>query len=481
MSFNLDGVYFKSAKITGNNKKGLNLMAEKTVSKHLINLEKYFAASNPVLQKASKVFHELDQLEYDMGLIDDNESTARKSSWWPIISTLGGHSSAKNDFINRYLGSHLNPTNHKFTVLQHTPQKTTTTLPGTALDADHRLPFYQVSRDIEQITKGEGNKINAYLELIATNSEALKGKLLIDTPVLGLQSENAVNPLLRKRVIDMSDLVLVFTDLFDAEADLIEDTISSIIEHQDSNKFLYVIDHSEISLDVKKTHEIISSWQRRLTTLGINTGQFVVLTDSGDTSIIDNRIINIENDRSYRVLNSLERSIRNVDDVVFPEVENAIFLWKDRTDITTLMLLGFIIILILFAEISFGIVDLFIDPILGPIFLLILIAILLPLHLIVSRVHAKFIINKLHDRQKQLNLPENLSGLFEKSLTFWRIVLPIKSPAAKNNKTRKKLTHLLEQCKDLVQSLNDQFSHYHDDSYNVANDVTETPRQSDLN
>ncbi len=449
-------------------------MAEKTVSKHLINLEKYFAASNPVLQKTSKVFHELDQLEYDMGLIDNDETTARKSSWWPIISTLGGHSPAKNDFINRYLGTHLNSTSHKFTVLQYTPQKTTTTLPGTALDADHRLPFYQVSRDIEQVAKGEGNKINAYLELVTTNSEALKGKLLIDTPVLGIHSENAVNPLLRKRVIDMSDLVLVFTDLFDAEADLINDTLNNIIEYQDSNKFLYIIDHSEISLDQNKTNEIISSWQRRLAKLGINTGQFVVLSDSGDTSIIDNRIINIENARSYRVLNSLEKSIRSIDDILFPEVEKAISIWKDRTNTTTLIVLGFIITLILFAEITFGIVDLFFDPIIGPVFLLILIAILVPLHLIISRVHAKFIINKLHDRQKQLNLSENLSGLFEKSLSFWRVLLPIRSPVAKNNKTRKKSARLLEQCKDLVQSLNDQFSHYHDDSYNAANDVNET-------
>ena len=455
-------------------------MAEKTVSKHLLNLEKHFAATNPVLQKASKVFHELDQLEYDMGFLDNDETTARKSSWWPIISTLGGHSPAKNDFIDRYLGAHLHSTSHKFTVHQYTPQATTAILPGTALDVDHRLPFYQVSRDIEQVAKGEGNKINAYLELVTVNHDALKGKLLVDTPVLGIHSENAVNSLLSKRVIEMSDLVLVFTDLFDAEPELINDAINSIIENQDSNKFLYIIDHSEISLDQIKTSEIISSWQRRLAELGINTGQFVVLTDSGDTSVIDRRISNIDNDRSYRVLNSLEKSIRNINDVLIPEVEEAISLWKDRSNTSILIVLGFIVTLILFAEISFGVLDLFFDPIIGPIILLILIAILIPLHLITSRVHAKFIINKLHDRQKQLNLTENLSGLFEKSLTFWRTLLPIKDPVAKNKKTRAKITHLIEQSKDLVQSLNDQFSHYHDDSfssYSTSNDVTETYTQ----
>ncbi|WP_305907003.1 hypothetical protein Q9L42_018130 [Methylomarinum sp. Ch1-1] len=438
-------------------------MAEKTVSKHLINLEKQFAPSNPVLQKAAKVFHELDQLEYDMGLIEQEETTARKSSWWPIISTLGGHSSAKNDFINRYLGTQLHSTSHKFTVHQYTHQSTSATLPGTALDADHRLPFYQISRSIEQIAKGEGDKINAYLELLTVNSEKLRGKLLIDTPVLSGSSANKVNALLNRHVIDMSDLVLVFCDLFDAESELIDDTIKTIIEYQDSNKFLFIIDHSEISLEPRKINEIIISWQRRLTELGINTGQFVVLTDSGDTSMIDLRIENLDNDRSYRVLSTLEKSIRHIDDVIIPEVENALTLWKDRANTSILIVLGFLVSLVLFAEISIGVLDLFFDPIIGPIILLILIAILTPLHLIISRIHAKLIVNKLHERQKRLNLTENLAGLFEKSLTFWRILLPIKDPVGKNKKTRNHLTQLIEQSKDLVQTLNDQFSHYQTD------------------
>ncbi len=441
-------------------------MADKTVSKHLINLEKHFAASNPVLQKATKVFHELDQLEFDMGLLEADETTARKSSWWPIISTLGGHSPAKSDFINRYLGTHSHSTGHKFTVHQYTPQATTATLPGTALDADHRLPFYQVSRDIEQVAKGEGGKINAYLELVTVNSEKLRGKLLVDTPILSSHTEGKVHALLSRHVIEMSDLVLVFTDLFDAEPELINDAIASIIEHQDSNKFVYVIDHSEISLEPRKINEITASWRRRLNELGINTGQFVVLTENNDTSVIDRRIANIDNDRSYRVLSCLEKSIRNVDDLIMPEVGDALSLWKDRTNASTLIVLGFLITLILFAEISVGILDFFLDPIVGPIILLILIAILTPLHLIVSRIHAKLIINKLHDRQKQLNLPEDLAGLFEKSLTFWRSLLPVKEPVGKNKKTRAKLAYLLEQTKDLVQALNDQFSHYQDDSFN---------------
>lgn len=433
-------------------------MADKTVSKHLVNLEKQFATTDPVLQKAVKVFQELDELEFEMALIDPEETTARRSSWWPLISTLGGYSPAKSEFLNRFLGVTLHTTRHKFTVLQYTPQTASATLPGTALDADHRLPFYQISRDMEQTSPGEGGKVNSYLELVTVNSGKLKNKLIVDTPVLNPAAENAVNDLLRQHVIAISDLVLVFTDLFEADPEFNKDVVAGIVKYQDTNKFLFVIDHSELNLDPNKSQEIIASWQRRLAEFGIFTGHYVVLSQNGDNSQIEQRINNLNNDRSYRILESLENSIRAVDDVVMDEVESALTLWKERCNATTLIVLSFIIMLILFAEIAVGILDFFFDPIIGPLIILVLIAVLTPIHLIVSRVHAKFIINQLHKRQKKLNLSEDLSGLFEKSLSFWRVLLPITQPVGKTKKNRKKLNHLLEQTKDLVQALNDQFS-----------------------
>ncbi len=437
---------------------GQQFMADKTVSKYLNNLEKQFAATDPVLQKAVKVFQDLDEIEFEMGLIENEETTARKSPWWPIISTLGGYSPAKSEFLNRYLDAHLHTARHKFTVLQYTPQSTSATLPGTALDADHRLPFYQISNEIEQTGSGEGNKVNSYLELVTVNSLKLKNKLIIDTPVLNPATENTVNALLRQHVIAISDLVLVFTDLFEADPEYNKDCVANIVAHQDTNKFLFVIDHSEITIEPNKSQEIIASWQRRLAEFGIFTGQYIVLSQNGDSSHIDQRVNNLNNDRSYRVLGSLEKTIRAVDDMIFSEVEEALSTWKERSNATTLIILAFIIMLILFAEIAVGILDLFFDPIIGPAILLALITILTPMHMLISRVHAKFIINQLHKRQKQLNLSEDLAGLFEKSMTFWRILLPMTQPVGKNKKNRKKLNSLLEQTKDLVQALNDQFS-----------------------
>jgi hypothetical protein len=450
-------------------------MAEKTISKHLINLDNQFSTSSPILQQASKTYHHLDQLEYDLGLINHDDTAAIKTSWWPIVSLVGGFSTAKSEFANRYLGTNIHSSHHKFTVHQFTPQENPATLPGTALDADHRLPFYQISHKIEEMAAGEGSKVNAYLELKTVNSDRLKGKLFIDTPVLNAALETPVAPKLTQHVLGLSDLILVFTDLFEAPPELVKDTIQEIITQQDTNKFLYVIDHSEITIEDSKKEDIIHLWEQKLATLGIHTGQFILLSDESqsdsDTALteIDQRLANIENDRSYRVINSLEKSIQDIHQVYFPEVESSLTTWNDRVNMSTLIILGFIVTLLVAAEISFGIVDLFFDPIIGPILLLIIVAIVLPLHLIMARVHAKFIMNKLQERQKALNLSENLTGLFAKSLSFWRMILPINEPVGKNKQTRKQCDELIEQTKDIVQSLNDQFNHYQqDDPYTTS-------------
>ncbi|MCF8006164.1 MAG: hypothetical protein K9K84_02045, partial [Methylovulum sp.] len=164
-------------------------MAEKILSKYLMNLEKQFASDNPVLHQVAEIFQELDQIEYDLGLINADETTASKDSWWPIVSLIGGSSIAKSKFMNSYLGSEqllsgIQASSHKFTVLMDSPQPNSVTLQGTALDVDPRYPFYQVSRKIDRLQAGAGSRINAFLELKTLQSERLKGKLFIDAPAV---------------------------------------------------------------------------------------------------------------------------------------------------------------------------------------------------------------------------------------------------------------------------------------------------------
>ncbi|TAN65486.1 MAG: hypothetical protein EPN17_16540 [Methylobacter sp.] len=448
-------------------------MTEKTASKYLLNLEKHFAAGNPVLLKASKVFQELDQIEYDLGLIEMDETTASKNSWWPIISLIGGNSTAKSRFINNYLGSDelfsgIQTSSHKFTVLLHNNQSSPTTLPGTALDVDHRFPFYQISRKIEQQQEGEGDRINSYLELKTLNSDRLKNKLFIDAPNISAAPSSPVMSLLTKHIVENSDLALIFVDVFDSTAPLVDELIENIILHQDSNRFVYLIDKPAAMLNSATNSEIISSWQRKLAGLGLNTGQFIVLSSQeggssqnpADFAAIDQRIANVGYDRTYRVLNSVEKNIREINNVVMPEVKKAILQWKDRSAFSSLIVLGFIATVAIFAEIQTGILEFLIDPIIGPAIVLTLIGIMTPLHIIFSKLQAKLIISQLNARQKELHLMENLAGIFEKNLTFSRMMLPISEPIGWNKKTKLRLTQTSNKTKELVQLLNDNFSTY---------------------
>lgn len=447
-------------------------MTEKTPNKYLLNMEKQFANENPILRKAAKLFQELDQIEFDLGLLEVGETTACKQSWWPTISLIGGNSTAKSRFINSYLGSDqllsgIQTASNKFTVLVHSGQTTPVILPASALDVDPRYPFYQISRKIEQQQEGEGSRINSYLELKTYNTESIKGKLFIDAPNVMTVTMTPVISLLFKQTIEQSDLVLVFTDAFEQETPLVTELIQTIIAHQDNNKFIYLIDESA-SLN---NSENISLWQRKLAAFGLTTGQFIVLPNQQATAQVqlarnffelDQRLVNVGYDRTYRILDALEKNIHELEVVVMPEVRSGIEQWKERVNMTSMMVLGFIGSLAIFAEVQFGILELLIDPIIGPIILILLLLVMLPVHVLGCKLQARLIAKKLKARQDQLCLLESLAGIFEKNQTLLRMVLPISEPLGWNKKTKAKLAQLSDQTKQLVQSLTDHFSTFHD-------------------
>ncbi|GAB6142344.1 hypothetical protein JCM14076_30730 [Methylosoma difficile] len=451
-------------------------MTEKTVSKYLLNLEKHFAHDNPVLLKASKVFHELDQIEFDLGLIESDETTAAKSSWWPIITLIGGNSTAKSRFINTFLGtehllSGIQASSYKFTVLLHNSQTNTATLPGSALDVDIRYPFYQIGRKIEQQQKSEGKRINSYLELKTLNSAAVKGKLFIDAPNMAAAPLTPVTSMLTRHVVEHSDLVLIFADVFDTSAPLVDELVATLREHQDTNKFTFLIEEPPAFMTPINRSEVISNWQRKLAGLGINSGQYIVLPNQQNNKLqdqnylaeIEMRLANVGHDRSYRVLDALEKNIEDIEQIIIPEVGKTLVTWKERVNISSLLVLTFILSLAVFAEIQIGgILDLLLDPIVGPVSLVALLGLMVPVHLFGSRLQAKLMVAKLKERQKELELMEDLTGLFDKSQTVLRMLLPMTEPAGWNKKTKMRLHKLDEKAKSLVQALNDSFGSYDD-------------------
>jgi hypothetical protein len=132
---------------------------------------------------------------------------------------------------------------------------------------------------------------------------------------------------------------------------------------------------------------------------------------------------------------------------------------------SSLIIICFIATLAIFAEINSGILEFLIDPIIGPILIVILLAVMAPIHLLISKLQAKLIINKLNERQKELHLMENLANLFEKNITVARMLMPITEPAGWNKKVKARLKQLTDKTKELVQSLNDNFGSYNEQTH----------------
>ncbi|OQK18525.1 hypothetical protein AU255_12135 [Methyloprofundus sedimenti] len=439
---------------------------EKSVSTSLHYLEEKLADKNPVLLQAFRLYHELDQVAYDLGLIGMDDSLVNKTSWSPVITVIGDSPSGRNEFINRYLDTAIPAidtfANHaQFTVLIHHPDEVPRNLPGTAVDGDPQFPFYHISERLNQIEKDESRHINTYLELTTNNSSKLKDKTIILAPGFAPNIKYEGVALLREHAATLSDLVFVF---FDASKPNLEDYRSALapflkmttLSHN-PGKFIYVINQDPDSVNTVD----LASWKQQLSNLGLQSGQFFVLKQSTETNnqlAIEQKLANIDVESAYRILHTLEQHINEFESVVIHEVKKAIILWKDRSHFTVIVLLSFIALTLVAGEIQFGLVAVLLDPFVASIFLFLLIIILIPFHIYSSKIHAKFISKKLVERQIELGLMENLSALFEKSLTFWHILLPFEQPVGWNKDVQETLDMIKTRAKGLVQSLNNIFN-----------------------
>jgi len=175
---------------------------DKTIVKRFDSLKMHLERENPTLIDAIGGFRKLDDVGYRTGLLNTDDSYAMQISWWPLVSILGVFSAGKSSFINSYLGQTLQKTGNqavddKFTVVCFGEERSGQVLPGLALDADMRFPFYRVSEEIENVAEGEGRRIDAYLQLKVTDAEVLRGKILIDSP--GFDADEQRTSTLKKK------------------------------------------------------------------------------------------------------------------------------------------------------------------------------------------------------------------------------------------------------------------------------------------
>ena len=463
--------------------------SDKSILKRFDSLKTHLERENPVLIDAIGGFRKLDTIGYKTGLIGTDESYAMQISWWPLVSILGVFSAGKSSFINSYLGQTLQKTGNqavddKFTVVCYGKENTGRVLPGLALDADMRFPFYRISDEIEKVTEGEGRRIDAYLQLKVTDSEVVRGKILIDSPGFDADAQRTSTLKLTNHIMDISDLVLVFFDARHPEPGAMQDTLTHLVENtiarNDSSKFLFILNQIDTAAREDNTEEIVGAWQRALSQKGLTAGRFYTIYNKdvslpiedeslrkrfeskrdSDMAEIEERIRQVEVERAYRIVGAMEKEAYAIRDKAIPAIARLKQTWAKRVLRLDAVILGGTALLVAGAAAatgSFGALLSFVlsvvaDPIAMITAIIGLVLLIVVVHFLVRKLVTQFMSSRLKDTDD-----EPYTKAFQFNTRFFRSVFS-KSPVGWNGRSRKAIDEVLEHASEFVESLNDQFT-----------------------
>ena len=330
--------------------------ASKEIKHHLQKLETHLQNESPLLVDAVKGFRNLDTIGYRLGLLDRDQSFATQIPWWPLVSILGTYSAGKSTFLNSYINFPLQDTGNqavddKFTVISYSNNDESRTLPGIALDADPRFPFYKMADELEKVSAGEGAHVNAYLQLKTCPTEQAKGYIFIDSPGFDADAQRTSTLKITDYIIDLSDLVLIFFDARHPEAGTMSDTLEHLvagtISRKDSNKFIYILNQMDTTAREDNPEDVVAAWQKALAQEGLTAGKFFAIYNQDAVNDADNsnvqerlqkkckedmdeitdRIQQVHVDRIYRILGNLDKMTREIEQITIPKLRELVQRW----------------------------------------------------------------------------------------------------------------------------------------------------------
>jgi GTPase SAR1 family protein len=468
-------------------------MTESNIEKRLKTLENHLAEEsrdNPTLFQAVQSFRELDKIAYHLGILDNEESYATRVSWWPMIAVLGTFSAGKSTFINSYLEQPIQRTGNqavddKFSVICYT-QDAMKTLPGVALDADPRFPFFQISQNIAEISATGKQRIDAYLQLKTCPSESLRGKIIIDSPGFDADSQRASTLRLTEHIISLADLVLVFFDARHPEPGAMHDTldylVTATIDRADSNKFLYILNQIDITAREDNPEDVVAAWQRALAQAGLTAGRFYRIYDKkmaapiddpqvrerferkrdADMADIEKRMQQVDIERCYRIVGTLEETAKNIENTFIPRMNELLQAWKKRViryDVT----LFFIVAIVLGIALGMtGTLDSLIglvtqNHIILAIILLLFIAGSGYIHFFMRKLAKQKIMDEIKGQFSHEVERKQYQRAFNKNTPWWKPLF-ITKPLGWNQHTRRQISNLLATTNEYIQRLNDRFT-----------------------
>lgn len=469
-------------------------MAKTATEERIKRLRHHLEQENPALSEAVQHFQELDGIARGVGFLGNDDSYATQISWWPVVSILGTFSAGKSTFLNEYLGVSLQRTGNqaiddKFTVICYGDGDEPRQLPGLALDADPRFPFYQISEQVEAASRGEGKRVDSFLQLKTCRSEALRGKILIDSPGFDADEQRSSTLLITDHIIGLSDLVLVFFDARHPEPGAMMDTLKHLVENTinraDSDKFLYILNQIDNTAREDNPEEVVAAWQRALAQSGLTAGRFYrIYSESAvvpiedeqkrmrmeakrdeDLGEIRRRIEQLNIERAYRVTGMLEHSAKHLRDSMIPRLLEARDLWMSRSRWTNGIVFGLAIALFLYVTITGDAWDGFVFRPLAELGLLFQLLAGLGIAVVVLFVYSRLrqlagqsVLRRLQ-RDDTLGADKpSLVRAFEKQLGAVMSPLLPRKLTGWSVRAQKKLDRLIGETDRMVQSLNDEYT-----------------------
>ena len=447
-----------------------------TAKERYKKLKEYLSAENPVLLEVIREYERLDGVARGLGLLEAEESYTAKISWWPLISLLGTFSAGKSTFINNYLGMEVQQSGNqavddKFTVICYGAGDQPMTLPGLALDADPRFPFYNISEEVERVEKGEGSRVNLYLQLKTVPSENIKGKILIDSPGFDADSQRSSILRISSHIVEMSDLVLIFFDARHPEPGAMRDTLEHLVaktvEHRDRDKILYILNQIDTTAREDNLEDVIGAWQRALSQKGLISGNFYAIYNESAMQPIDDpaiaerlkrkrdedwhkimeRMEGVKIERAYRITKALEDFAKEIKRRKLPGLQEAVQNWGRRV-----LLIDLLMLLLLAggtaAAFFIGVVPATMPMIAGAAAAGLLI--LLLVHFKARSSVAKSIIKKVGEEDPFL------ARAIESQTRWYRPILSVWS-GGWIRRTEEKLDSIIDYSRSAIRRLNDQF------------------------
>jgi hypothetical protein len=469
---------------------------EAKMKDRLSTLEKHLRQENPILSEVIRSFRSLDRISRKLGFFHSEQSFANRTPWWPLIAVLGTYSSGKSTFINHYLDHNLQSTgtqavDDKFTVICYSGESGGQVLPGMALDSDPRFPLYRIGKTIQEVAPESGHHVDAYLQLKTCPCRKLRGTILIDSPGFDADAQRASTLRITDRIIDLSDMVLVFFDARHPESGSMRDTlqhlVKSTLQRRDSNKFLYILNQIDVTAQEDNPEQVLASWQRSLAQHGLLTGRYYAIYNSKvafpirnedvrkrfekkrdhDLSEILHRIEQVKVQRAYRIVGMLEESAHFLEREVVPRLRRFLGMWRKRV----LLLEGGLglaaVVLFLFVTIRAGywnglrlavpVPAWLASPVAGSIGAAAAVLLIGWLHFLIRSRTASRVRSTLLREMEEGETRNNFERAMQRNSRWWRSIWR-KEPAGWGKRTRNHLVGVMDDAHGFIQKLNDLYT-----------------------